>query len=91
MELEVRSSSESGSGFKEIDNSLLKVRISKNMPECEVGTDLIISVQVNWWNILQLWMQLLQCNHVMVYITVVQFVLIQHMITGVRHWCNYLL
>lgn len=32
MELEVKFSSESGSGFKEIGNYLLKVRISKKMP-----------------------------------------------------------
>lgn len=61
VELEVRSSSVSGSG-KEIGNSLLKVRISENMPECEAGTDLIISAQLNCWSILWPWMQLLQYN-----------------------------
>lgn len=33
--------SSSKCGFKEIGNSLLKVKISKNMPECEVGTEIM--------------------------------------------------
>jgi len=47
VELEVRPSSEAGSGIKEIGSSLLTARIFKNMFECAVGADLIISAQLN--------------------------------------------
>lgn len=47
-ELEVRPSSEAGSGAKEIGSSLLMARISKNTFECAVGTDFVISAQLNW-------------------------------------------
>lgn len=48
VELEVRPSSEAGSGVKKIGNSLLIARVSKNRFECTVGTDLIMSAQLRW-------------------------------------------
>lgn len=48
VELEVRHSSEAGSGVKEIGNSLLLFKISKNTFEYAVGTALLISSQLNW-------------------------------------------
>lgn len=82
VELEVRPSSEAGSGVKEIGNSLLMARISKNMFECAVGTDLIISAQLNWWSTPQLWIQLFQYN----YVVLVQLVLVQHNTDD--QWCK---
>lgn len=86
VELEVRPSSEAGLEVKEIGNSLLMARISKNTFECAVGTDLIISAQLNWWSTPQLWIQLFQYN----YVILVQLGFVQHIqaISGVRHWCN---